>query len=67
MFDSLKGELVNDQLIEGQPEFAKTWLQRVNIAKQLPLVHASHPSDTAFPQSLSVLCRCWNSMYLAAS
>lgn len=33
MFDSLKGELVNDPLIEGQPEFSKTWMQRVSIAR----------------------------------
>ena len=36
VFDSLKGELVNDPLIEGQPDFSKTWMQRV-IANPLPL------------------------------
>ncbi|KAL3163202.1 hypothetical protein ABBQ32_009605 [Trebouxia sp. C0010 RCD-2024] len=29
VFDSLKGELVNDPLIEGQPDFSKTWMQRM--------------------------------------
>ena len=30
IFDKLKEELVNDSLIEGQPEFSRTWMQRVS-------------------------------------
>lgn len=29
VFDKLKEELVNDSLIEGQPEFSRSWMQRV--------------------------------------